>query len=105
MTFREKIKHMVMTANGIHEFMLDETAEAMMPRIEAAINNKAFELDHAGFEYSRSADEYAPILYAALWPYIKPVVLQYLEENLPGVWFKPMFMTREQRAEAGLSDY
>ena len=33
---------------------------------------------------------------------IFPKVLKFLEENAPEAWFKPMFMSAEQRKEQGM---
>ena len=29
-----------------------------------------------------------------LWIGIKPIALEYIEENMPDAWFKPMFVTK-----------
>lgn len=99
MTLRERIKKMVMTANGDTVVMSNELVEQVMPDVLQFLNGKADELGHDVFDYGREADEYPEILYTAFWIYIRHVVFDFLEREHPNFVNRSCYMTSEQRQE------
>lgn len=99
MTLRERLKKMVMTANGATIVMSGELAESVMPNVLRTLDDKADELGHDMFDYEREADEYPDILYTALWIYIRPVIFSFLENEHPNFVNRSCYMTSEQRGD------
>ncbi len=45
---------------------------------------------------------YNPMMLRLMFELIKPIVLEWCNETCPEAWFKPVFMSKEQRKELGL---
>lgn len=55
-----------------------------MPKIDNIV-------DSYSFSWNRPADEYPESVYNVLWISLKDIALDWIEENLPMAWYKPMF--------------
>lgn len=97
MTLRERIRSMVMTANGNAVVMDRKLANQVMPEVLKCLNEKSFDIGHDQFDYDRPSDEYPDILYTALWIYVRPVVFAFLEEHHPNFHHRSSYMASEQR--------
>ena len=86
MTFQEHIR-LQLLANGLFESMVEE----VMPII----------LNHENFKgtmdtrWNENVDNYPEMMKGLNFMAVKPIVLEWLEENHPEAWFKPMFMNEE----------
>jgi hypothetical protein len=102
-TVLDKIKHIAQTANSGTNILTDEMLEEVMPKVIEAINKQASQIGYDGFTYNRPSHEYPEMMYFLLWENpIRQVVLDYLEENHPMAWFKPMYFTTEKQREIGM---
>jgi len=45
---------------------------------------------------------YPPMIKSLVWMSLKPIALQWCEDNCPEAWFKPMFMSTEKQKEMGI---
>ena len=97
MTLRERVRKMVVTANGSTTVMEDEVADRVMPVVLSLLNEKANSLGHDGFDFDREADEYPEVMYLALWIYVKPCVFDFLEREYPNFPHRSCYMTSERR--------
>jgi hypothetical protein len=80
MTVKEKIMGMLEDMG-----MFPSQAEAVL---ELAI----LELDkNTGLNWTDKADAYPPLIYNIALGLIKPIALEWIEQNIPQAWFKPMF--------------
>jgi hypothetical protein len=97
MTFKDKIKKVIQTANTKDDLMFDSMVEEVLPSVIEAVNEQALLLKYDGFTWDRPASEYPDMIYGMLFMTIKPVVLNYLKENHPEAWFLPMYMDKEEQ--------
>lgn len=99
MTTLEKIKRIVQTANTEQAIVLhDSMVEEIMPKVIDAINNQCKDIGYDGVTYNRHQSEYPEAFYKVLYlNTIRQTVLDYLEENHPMAWFKPMYFTIDEQ--------
>jgi hypothetical protein len=75
----------MLVENGMFESQAEKVVDIAIPELNKLVDSYQITFD-------RPADEYPSSLYAVLFIAIKPIALKWIEENLPQVWFKPMFM-------------
>lgn len=104
MTFYEKMWEIASTANyAVNSSILFESWKGdIMPLIQEKLNEAADKINYDGWTWDRPYSEYGPTTTLLFWLTIRPVVLQYLNDNHPEAWFKPMYMTREEQSALGL---
>ncbi|MFZ2310449.1 MAG: hypothetical protein WAW11_02805 [Patescibacteria group bacterium] len=83
MTTREKLIKMLVD-NGMFESQAKKVLEIAIPKIEEATSNHDFTWD-------RPAEEYPESLYEIMWICVKATAKDWLAENAPQAWFRPMF--------------
>jgi hypothetical protein len=88
-TITTKMKLVAMLiANGLFESQANEIIKLAIPEIDKLNNGYQITWD-------RPASEYPGVLYPLLFISIKPIALQWIEDNCPQAWFKPMFQSKE----------
>jgi len=83
MTTKEKLSKMLVD-NGMFENQANKVLDIAIPRIEAATPRYRFTWD-------RPAEEYPDILYKIMWFEVKKAAKEWLAENAPEAWYRPMF--------------
>lgn len=81
MTTREKVIKQL-EDNG----MFLEQAEQVFKKAQPLLKR-----DDYTITWDRPASEYPEPFYNVLWVMIKPIALQWIDENCPQAWFRPMF--------------
>lgn len=81
MTFEEKIKELLV-GNGMFPHQSDE----VMERIKTDEAHKSMKR-----RWTDSVDDYPPQMIQIVWLIAKQHALEYIDENLPKAWFRPMF--------------
>ena len=81
MTFEEKIKGLLVS-NGMFDYMADE----VMERIKADEAHQSMQ-----GRWKDDVDGYPTQLFSVVWEIAKHHALEYIDENLPLAWFRPMF--------------
>lgn len=84
-TVKQKLSK-ILVAHG----MSDNQAEAVMIIAIPLLQQSAKEIGHS-ITLDAPAEDYPEIMYHLWFKQIKPVALQWIEENKPHAWFKPMF--------------
>lgn len=80
MTTREKLKKMLVD-NGMFENQAEKVLEIAIPKIAAA----------TPITWDRPAEEYPEPLYNIMWFYVKTAAKEWIAENAPEAWYRPMF--------------
>ena len=83
MLLREKFEAMLIE-NG----MSNNQAKEVM--VKAMVNLNTMFTDY-NISWNRSADEYPSVVHNVIFNGIKKIALDWIEENKPMAWFKPMF--------------
>jgi hypothetical protein len=83
MTTKERLKDMLVQ-NGMFEDQAEKVLEIAIPRIESADPNYRI-------TWNRPADEYPEPVYKSMWLYVRAAAKEWLAENAPEAWFRPMF--------------
>ena len=100
MTTLEKIRLIAQSANTRQVILPDSMVDAVMSKIIDAIDAQCKQIGYDGVTYHRPADEYSDVFYGLLYAtVIRQIVLDYLENEHPHAWFKPMYFTNEQYKE------
>lgn len=102
MTLIEKLWDMASSCNGVAPLLSDSWKNDIISYIKEEMDSLAKELKYDGWTYYRPVYEYPETIVVLAWPYVQKAVLKYLEENHPGAWFKPMYMSTEQQKALGL---
>ena len=91
MTFEEKAKELMISYG-----MFDTQADAVI-----ALCKEKGEDEFPGMRdrWRDDIEGYPEMLFPAIWNSIKRVALEWLEENKPEAWFKPMFMEEKDWPE------
>ena len=84
MNFEEKIKEML-TGSG----MFDSQADAVMSAFKEDERFDSFE-----GRWHEEVDAYPPVMVQVVWLGVKRVGLEWIEENIPDAWYKPLFMEK-----------
>ena len=81
MTFSEKIKSML-TQCG----MFDDMAEKVLEMVKADPANEVMKN-----RWNDRVSDYPQVMENIMWLAAKKSALEYIEENCPNAWFKPVF--------------
>lgn len=76
--------------------MSDEQAESVMKDFVPAMNREAGEYH---ITWDRPASEYPDIMFSLWIKQLQVYALNWLNENKPQAWFKPMFMNAKDRED------
>jgi hypothetical protein len=82
-TTKEKLTKMLVD-NGMFDDQAKKVMEVAIPRIEALTPDYKITWD-------RPAEEYPDPVYAAIWLHLRGIALEWIDENIPKAWFRPMF--------------
>lgn len=82
-TVRQKLEKMLI-ANGMFESQAKEVIEIAIPSLNDLVDDYKITFDSPSSDYPNR-------LYNTLYLIIKPIALEWIEENKPMAWFKPMF--------------
>lgn len=82
MTTRQKFEE-ILVSNGMFESQAQKVMDTAIPIIDTKHDYK--------MTWDRPSNQYPDSLYAALYMTIKPIALQWINDNIPKAWFKPMF--------------
>lgn len=83
MTTKQRL-HAMLTDRG----MFDSQADKVLADFIPAMNKESNEYN---ITWDRPADEYPDIMYSLWFQQLKVYALNWLNENAPEAWFKPMF--------------
>jgi hypothetical protein len=83
MTTKEKLKDMLVQ-NGMFEKQAEKVLDIAIPRIEALPPRERITWD-------RPAEEYPDVLYKIMWSEVKQAAKEWLAENAPEAWYRPIF--------------
>ena len=83
MTTREKLMDMLVQ-HGMFESQAEKVLEIAIPKIEAATPDYRI-------TWNRPAEEYPNALYRVMWIYVKAAAKDWIAENAPRAWFRPIF--------------
>jgi hypothetical protein len=82
MSIEEKIEQLLQQ-NG----MFPDQAKAVMARVKDDEANSPM-----SDRWGDSADEYPPVIISLAWLSAKHHAIEWIDENLPKAWFRPMFV-------------
>jgi len=81
MTFEEAVKNMLYNCG-----MFERQAEAVSKAMKADEANAAMK-----DRWNDNIEDYPPVMMALMWMSAKQHALQYIDENCPNAWFRPLF--------------
>jgi hypothetical protein len=84
MTVREKLQSMLVN-KGMFESQAKEVMDIAEPELNKLDNDYKI-------TFHSPADEYPSVIYTILFMAIRPIALNWIEENIPMAWYKPMFL-------------
>ena len=74
----------MLVAKGMFESQAEQVMEIAKPKLDSI-------LEDYNFTWDRPASEYPDVIYNVVYASLKPIALEWIEENAPQAWFKPMF--------------
>jgi len=83
MTMLEKFIKLL-TGYGMSESQANNVMELVIPEIDKLSGKYKI-------TWNRSASEYPESVYRVLWIIVKKCALEWINENIPMAWFRPMF--------------
>jgi len=83
MTVQEKLEQMLIDS-GMFPTQAKEVMILAIPELNDLVEDYSITFD-------RPSDEYPEVIYGVLFISIKPIALQWLEDNIPMAWYKPIF--------------
>ena len=83
MTVKEKLMQSVVK-KGLSLLEATHVVELAIPKIDELVPNY-------DITWNRPSEEYPNMLYVIMSPIVNGVALEWIEENCPQAWFKPMF--------------
>lgn len=83
MTTRGKLREML-TSRGMFDSQAEEVLKIAIPRIESTTPSHRITWD-------RPANEYPKEVYNAMWLFLRTAAKEWIAENAPDAWFRPMF--------------
>jgi hypothetical protein len=82
MTTKERFLKMI-TDNGV----FDDQAEKMMQSVIEEFNADSYKVT-----WDRPASEYPDAFYIVCFMRIKPIIVKWIDANIPQAWFRAMFV-------------
>jgi hypothetical protein len=87
MTVKDRLKKMI-EANGPSEQQSEAIMEIAMPELDKKARDYTITFDSP-------ASDYPDLFYTIWYSAIKPIALQWIDENKPQAWFRDMFVTKK----------
>lgn len=87
MTVQEKLEKML-----IERFLTESVAKEIIECVKADIANEPMEK-----RWSNNIEGYPVQLLSALWDSTKRHALEWIDENLPLAWFRPLFVEEQEK--------
>jgi hypothetical protein len=74
----------MLEANGMFESQAKEVIELAIPKLNEVV--KDYRVD-----FNDSEDTYPEAIYTVFFMSVKPIALNWINQNKPEAWYKPMF--------------
>jgi len=96
MTTREKFEQIIFN-HGVFESQAKAMMDFAIPKIDAKMDAQEVQK----LTWHLDADGYPNALYATVFMiYIKPLVVEWIDENLPLAWYRPLFTSETLEMQA-----
>jgi len=82
-TVAERIKEQ-MVRYGMSGSQADAALEEAIPKVNELMP------DYKEI-WAKRADSYPPIIYSLIWVSLRPLILSWIDVNIPQAWYRPMF--------------
>lgn len=82
-TVKQKLESMLIQ-RGMFESQAESVMEKAIPELNSIVKDYNIRFDS-------SSSEYPEVIYSILFMSVKKVALEWIEENVPMAWYKPMF--------------
>lgn len=91
MTTREKFESMIFN-NGVFENQAKAMMDFAIPKIDAQMQEQKTQT----LTWDRPCSEYPSAIYATVFMiFVRPLVVEWIDKNLPQAWYRPMFAISE----------